>query len=133
MALPGPLSVSRRSGIALALLVVGVLLLLVVSGVLSVSFQLMGPAGETPPQGSFHVSGGDAVTITRDVGPPVEAAHLQVRVNGTPRGSWHELANGSGMVEVGDSVTLDDVHAGDAVSLYWTESNVSQKLVSKKV
>lgn len=133
MALPGPLSVSRRSGIALALLVVGVLLLLVVSGVLSVSFQLMGPAGETPPQGSFHVTDGDSVMITRDVGPPVEATHLQIRVNGNPRGTWSDHANGSSTVEVGDSITVDDVDAGDAVSLYWTESNVSQKLVSKNV
>ena len=133
MDLPGPLSQSRRTGVALVLLVGGILLLLVVSGILSVSFQLMGPAGETPPQGSFHVTEGDSVTITRDVGPPVEAAHLQVRVNGSPRGTWHELANGTSTVEVGDSITVENVDAGDAVSLYWTEDNVSQKLLSKDI
>lgn len=133
MDLPAPQSRSQRIGIALALLVLTVLVILVVSGAVSVSLQLMGPAGETPPQGSFHVSDGNSVTITRDVGPSVNASNLQVRVNDTARGTWKELANGTSTVSLGDSITIERVDSGDVVSLYWIGNNVSQRLVRKGV
>lgn len=133
MNLPGPLSRKQQATIAVAVVVAGAVAVLLVSGVLSVSLQMMGPTGETPPQGSFHVNGGEDVTITRDVGQPVDAAKLQIRVNEEARGSWRELADGTESVEVGDSVTISGVTEGDVVSLYWTGGNVSQKLVGKHV
>ncbi|WP_276271656.1 type IV pilin [Haloarcula litorea] len=110
--------------ILVAVVVGGVVLLalaVIVAAVVG-SFVLgVGDASsETTPRVQFEVTTGEGtVTITHAGGDSVDADRLVLSVNEERRGTWGELSDGGAGVEVGDSVELDGVAAGDTVRVRW--------------
>ena len=133
MTLPPTLNRKHLLAGAIALALVVAVAVLVLSGVLSISVGVLGGTGDPPPQGGFHMDGnGGNVTIIRDVGGPVNATKLEVRVDGESRGTWQQLSDGTVEVRKGDRLVVPDVEAGDSVALYWTGGDSSKELFHRR-
>lgn len=74
------------------------------------------------PEASFSASTTDgAMTITFEAGGDVEATNLFVVVDDTKR-SWADLSGTDGLLETGDSVTID-ADRGTSVELVYAGGN----------
>jgi len=90
--------------------------------------------GPAEPAVSFGVDAtADGAVITHEGGDTIDSSKLVVLVDGEERGTWAELADSSEPVTATDELTVEDVEAGDELTIEWRDGDEMAVLIRTQV